>query len=348
MKQQHNGEWKRRIRCRWRAPTHVLDEILARTDDVILRKRNGLFGDWRAALVLLLPAVAILGLFGIAPLFAAAWMSLYGGKYGAGAFIGLGNYAEALGNPDFWNSALVTLYYVAGTIPATIFLSFCIAYALHRIVRGRGFFRTLYFLPYITSTVAAAMVWRALLNPQFGFANSLLRLAGLPAQQWLLEPRSILHLLSGGLVPETAGPSLALCCIMAFDIWHASGFMVVILLAGLSAIPRELEEAAQIDGAGAFRRIRHVVLPLLSPTLFFLLIVGTIKAFQAFNSFYALTQGGGNVAGTTQNLVLHLYANFYEYGYWGYGAAVATLLTAMIVLLTLVQWRYIGRRVHYK
>ncbi len=322
--------------------------LLIRLDDAITTGPRAHFGDWRAAVLLLGPALLILGAFGIAPLFTAVGMSFYAGRYGLGDFVGLSNYAEAFASPDFWNSVLVTLYYVGGTLSAAILFSFCVAYALYRIVFARAFFRLLYFLPYVTSAVAAAMVWRGLLNPQFGPVNSLLRLAGLPAQNWLLEPRGVLHLLSGGILPESLGPSLALCCIMVFDIWHASGFMIVIFLAGLSAIPREFEEAARIDGAGALQRIRYVVLPLLSPTLFFLLIVGAIKAFQAFNSFYALTQGGSHALGTTQNLVLHIYANFYEYGYWGYGAAVATLLTMLIVLLTVVQWRFIGRRVHYQ
>src|SRR5690606_4357337 len=130
----------------------------------------------------------------------------------------------------------------------------------------------IYFLPYITSAFAAALVWRAMLNPQTGIVNRALGGLGIPAQQWLLEPRGVLHLISGGLVPVDAGPSLALCCVIAFDVWHGLGFAVVILLAGLASVPRELEDAARIDGANAWQVARHVTLPMLSPTLYFLSI----------------------------------------------------------------------------
>ncbi len=323
------------------------DTLLAWLDDRLERTARGPWRDLPSASLLLAPALLILGLFGFLPLGTAVLMSLYGGKQGMGAFVGLANYVSALKNPEFWHSALVTVYYVLGTIPVALVLSFFVAYVLSRIVRGRAFFRVVYFLPYITSAVAAAMVWRAMLNPQTGLVNAVIGLAGLPAQQWLLEPRSLLHLATGGLVPPNWGPSLALCCIMVFDIWHSSGFLIVVILAGLTAIPRELEEAARIDGAGTRQVLRHVILPLLTPTLFFLIVVSTIRAFQAFNSFYALTQGGARTLGTAENLILHLYANFYEYGYWGYGAAVAVLMSLAIIALTLVQWRFVGRRVHY-
>jgi multiple sugar transport system permease protein len=135
---------------------------------------------------------------------------------------------------------------------------------------------------------------------------------------------------------------------MLFDVWHGLGFTVVILLAGLSSIPRELEEAARMDGASAWQVSRHVTLPMLSPTLYFLAVSGTIKGFQAFNSFYALTQSGGNTLGTTENMVLYLFANFYEFGRWGYGSAIAALLLAAIIGLTVIQARVARRWVYYE
>jgi len=325
-----------------------LDRCLGALDECLDRLRTRRLQDAPVAVLLLAPALGVLGTFGMLPLFYALYMSLFGGKHGQGAYVGLANFAEALTAPALWKSFLVTLYYVAGTIPATMAVSFLIAYALFRIARGRGFFRTVYFLPYATSAVAAAMVWRTILNPRFGLANALLERAGLPAFPWLLEPRGALHVLTGGHVPAEVGPSLALCCVILFEVWHASGFMVVIFLAGLTAIPRELEDAARIDGAGTTRVIRNVTLPLLSPTIFFLAIVSVIKSFQAFNSFYALTGDGRGPANSTQNLTVYIYSNFYEYQRWGYGAAVATLLCGAIVLLTVLQWRFVGRKVHYE
>ncbi|NIA15654.1 MAG: ABC transporter permease subunit [Nitrospiraceae bacterium] len=329
-------------------PFRILDSALALLDDGLERLRTRRTKDAAAAAFLLSPALLILGVFGLAPLVYAIYMSLFGGKYGMGPFVGLGNFRTALDSEAFWDSFLVTLYYALGTIPVTMALSFLIAYALFHIVRGRGFFRTVYFLPYVTSAVAAAMVWRAILNPQYGLANALIEWAGGPRLEWLLEPRGVLNLLTAGHVPPDIGPSLALCCIILFEVWHASGFMTVIFLAGLTAIPRELEEAARIDGANAFQVIRRVVIPLLSPTIFFLAIVSVIKSFQAFNSFYALTGNGRGPVDTTQNLTVYIYSSFYEYQRWGYGAAVATLLCIAIVLLTVIQWRFIGRKVHYE
>lgn len=326
-----------------RIPGRLLDAADALFER--LRPRRG--GDLALAGFLLAPSLLVLGAFNLSPLITAFVMSLYGGKQDDGAFVGLGNYVEALGREDFRRSFLVTVYYALGTVPATLVLGFGVAYALHRIALGRGFFRTLYFLPYVTSATAAAMIWRALLNPQGGMINALFSQLGLPAQQWLLEPRGVLHLLTHGAIPADIGPSLALCCIIFFDVWHGCGFAIVLFLAGLSSLPREFLEAARVDGAGTWKTLRHVVLPLLSPTILFLTTVGLIKSFQAFNSFYALTQGG-RALGTTENLIMHIYANFYEYGYWGYGAAAATLLSAAILLLTAIQWRVAKAVVHYE
>ena len=304
--------------------------------------------DTRLAALLLSPAVIILGVFGVGPLFYAFYMSLFRMVRGGKSYVGASNYSEALASEEFWNSFFVTVYYAIGTVPVTIVLSFFIAAGLSRVGRFRGVFRTLFFLPYITSVVASAMIWRVLLDPSSGVANHALSMAGLPTQNWLLEPRGVLHIMTNGAIDMGVGPSLALCCVIAFDIWISSGFMVVVLLAGLSAIPKELEEAARIDGASWWQSARNVTLPLLSPTLLFLAIVSLIRSFQAFSSFFALTGNGRGPLGTTQNLTVYLYANFYEYGRLGYGAAVATLLCAALALLTVIQWRFLGKRVFYR
>lgn len=311
--------------------------------------------DWRrrlkdapVAFVLLAPALIVIGVFGIAPIAGAVYMSLFDLRRSTNAFIGLANYADAFTRHDFWNSFFVTAYYAVGTIPVTMVLSFLIASALFRIVRARALFRTLYFLPYVTSAVAAAMVWRTIFQPEFGLANAILERIGIPPQTWLLQPVGVFHLLFGEAVPPSFGPSLALCCVILFEIWHSSGFMIVIFLAGLSAVPRQLQEAAHIDGANWFQTTRHVTIPILSPTIFFLAVVSVIKSFQAFNGFYALTGTGRGPLNTTQNLTVYIYTNFYEYGRLGYGAAVAVLLCIAIVSFTILQWRFIGRKVHYE
>lgn len=327
--------------------TSIPGNLLDALDTLFERLRSRRHGDWALALFLLAPSALIIGAFSLSPMISAFVLSLQGGKQGGGPFVGFANYAEALSREDFRRSFLVTIYYALGTVPTTIALGLVVAAALHRILFLRGLFRTLYFLPYVTSATAAAMVWRALLNPQGGVVNTILARMGLPTQQWLLEPRGILHILTGGAIDPDLGPSLALCCIILFDIWHSCGFAIVLFLAGLSSMPREYIEAARVDGASAWKTLRHVTIPLLSPTILFLSTVGLIKSFQAFNSFFALTQGG-RALGTTENLIMHIYANFYEYGYWGYGAAAATLLSVAILLVTALQWRISRRLVHYE
>jgi ABC-type sugar transport system permease subunit len=302
--------------------------------------------EWFTAAGLLAPAFGILGVFGVAPIVYAGYLSLYRYRHGAATFAGLDNYRRAAGDADFWASLEVTAFYTAMVVPVTILLSLGLAMLLRPIGCGRGLLRSAFFLPYVTSVVAAATVWRVLLNPQFGLANALLEAVGLPAQNWILEPRGVLHILSGERIPIDWGPSLSLCCIVVFEIWHSAGFMIVVLIAALSGVPRELEDAARIDGAGRWRTAWHVTIPMLTPTLFLLGVIGIVGAFQAFNSFYALT--GGVPDQTTRNLTMYIYAVFYENLQIGYGAAMAALLALTIGGLTLAQWRLLGRRVYYE
>ncbi|MBI5091251.1 MAG: sugar ABC transporter permease [Candidatus Hydrogenedentes bacterium] len=325
-----------------------VDTALEWVDRILDRITTRSARDLPAAALLLAPAIAILAAFGIFPILYALFMSAYdlGGR---GDYIGLANYSEALKSSAFWDCFFVTVYFAFGSIPITLAVSFLIANLLFRIVRARGFFRTVYFLPYVTSAVAAAMIWRFILRPDdVGLANMLLRAVGIDAKGWLLEPRSVLFFLTGNTHLNAVGPSLALCCVILFEIWHSSGFMIVIFLAGLTSIPKELEEAARIDGAGWFQVTRTITIPLLSPTIFFLTIVSVVKAFQAFNSFYALTGNGLGPLDTTQNTTVYIFTSFYVNNRLGYGAAVATLLCLAIVSLTIAQWRLLGRRVHYE
>lgn len=325
------------------------DRVLEFLDRVFQRLGGAGRRQGPLALGMLAPALAVLGGFGIAPVFYAVYLSFHGMRAGADVFVGLANYVEVLGAESFWNSVLVTVFYVLGTVPPAILISFVAAELLRRVTRFRGVFRTLYFLPFVTSVVASATVWRVLLDPTAGVANELTAVFGIPAQTWLLEPRGVLHLATDGMVPASIGPSLALCCIMLFEIWRSAGFMVVVFLAALSAIPRELEDAARLDGAGTVQVTRRVTLPLLSPTLFFLTVVSVIGSFQTFSSFYALTRDGRGPLDTTQNIIVYIYnTNFYQYERMGYGAAVAVLLALTLIALTAFQWRVLGRRVFYQ
>jgi multiple sugar transport system permease protein len=295
-----------------------------------------------------LPAAAVLGVFGVYPLLYAAVLSVSAPPRDGSQFIGLTHYADALQNDAFWSSVRVTLWYAVGSVPITLVLSIAIAIALFRIPRFASILRTAFFLPYVTSVVAAAMVWRALFEPRAGLFNALFDQLGLPAQTWLLEPRGLLHILSGGAIAPDVGPSLALVCVIAFEIWRSAGFMIVVLLAGLAGVPREYEEAARMDGASRWRVTRDVTLPLLTPTLFFLAVIGTLHALQAFSDIFAMTGDGRGPLNTTQNLPVYIFTNFYEAGRIEYGAAVAVLLAGGIIALTALQFIVLGRRVHYE
>ena len=329
-------------------PGEILDALLGGLDDLMARLDSRRCTRPALAIFLLFPALVILGVFGLFPLFYSIYLSLFQSTGPSEEFAGLKNYVEALGGAPFWESFEVTMYYALGTVPATLVLSFLIANGLFRITRFRNTLRTLYFLPYVTSIVAAAMVWRVMLEPREGVANLIIESLGIPAQTWLLEPKGVLYLIFGDTFSPGTGPSLALCCVILFEIWRSCGFTVVVFLAGLSGIPRELEDAARIDGANAMQVARSVTIPMLSPTIFFLTIVGVAGSFQAFSGIYAMTGTGHGPLDTTQNLTVYIYANFYEYGRMGYGAAVATLLAGAIMTLTLVQWRFFGRKVYYR
>ena len=317
------------------------------------------------AYLLLLPSALILGAFGFMPLLNALMLSFREWRSVPGGWVGLGNYQKALtADPAFWQSLGVTLHYVLGTVPATIILGYLLAELLHSRIRGLPFYRTLFFLPYVVSPVAAAAVWRWILDPNFGLASAAAerlgaaRLLAGPVSgrpQWLEESAGIFQLLAGALhaqVPAwAAGPSLALVCIILVSIWHGLGFAVVVLLAGLAAIPTEVTEAAQIDGARGWSLMARVKLPLLSPTLFFLLVVFTIRAFQTFTQVYVLSvDNRGGPEGTTRNVTLYIYECFRTLESRlgaGYGSAIAMLLFVLVLALTLLQFRVLGRKVHY-
>jgi ABC-type sugar transport system permease subunit len=298
------------------------------------------------------PAVLIIGLFHLLPVLYAAYISTYRWGLVQGPFVGLANYERAIGDEEVWNAFLVTIYYVAGTVPAALVLAFLVASLLFGKIAGRDAYRAAFFLPYVTSTVAAAMVFGYLFHNQYGIANQLLGLVGIRPQKWLLEwtPTSQLILRGLGIDPGLPdvlyGPSLALTVVIIFAIWHGFGFDVVVFLAGLSNIPREVEEAARIDGAGRWALMRHVTLPLLSPTLLFLTVIATIRAFQVFNQIYIMTNGGP--LNTTRNVVMLIFQNFYQRTERvGYATAIAMILFVVILAITLIQLRIGERRVHY-
>jgi multiple sugar transport system permease protein len=201
----------------------------------------------------------------------------------------------------------------------------------------------------VTSTVAAAVVWRWIFQPRVGVANAAMQWLGLPPQQWADEPRGVFELIGqlvglplGGWL---AGPSLALVTVAIVSVWYSVGFNTVIALAGLTTIPAELYEAARIDGATRWHLFRHITLPLLTPTLLFLLIVETIRSFQSFDFFYQM-MAGAPVPGA-KVVTIYLYQQGFKSFNLGYAAAIGMVLFVIIFVLTLVQFRATRSRVVY-
>ena len=293
----------------------------------------------------LAPALLIIGAFHVWPALYVLYMSLFRWDILQGAFLGLRNYQHLLVDPDFLRSLLLTLVYAIGTVPLEMAAGLALALILHQRLRLRGLFRLLYFLPYVTSQVAVALVWGWVFNPSYGAANGLLSALGIPPQHWLLEP--------GGIIAPNAPPSLALTAIMAVTVWYYLGFHAVVFLSGLTAIPTELTDAARIDGAAGFRLFRYITFPLLSPTTYFLLLIATIGATTSFNLIYVMGGGGqasgcaGNPLGTTQVAALFVFDRFWCQTELGYASAAAFTLGLVVLALSLLNGRFFSRRVVY-
>jgi ABC-type sugar transport system permease subunit len=293
----------------------------------------------------LAPALLIIGAFHVWPAIYVLYMSLFRWDILQGAFLGLRNYERLIQDPDFLRSLLLTAVYVVGSVPIEMAIGLALALLLHQRLRLRGLFRLLYFIPYVTSQVAVALVWSWVFNATYGVANGILGAVGIPAQRWLLEPN--------GLFAPDAPPSLALAAIMLVSVWYYLGFHTVVFLSGLTAIPNELMEAARIDGAAGFRLFRHITFPLLSPTTFFLLLVASIGAMTSFNLIYVMGGGGqafgcaGNPLGTTQVAALFVFDRFWCQTQLGYASAAAFALGLVVLAVSALNGRLFSRRVVY-
>lgn len=274
-------------------------------------------------------------------------------------FTGTKNYLQALQDPNFiqvfWNTA----NYVMWSVPMTLIAALSIALLLNNKISGSGVFRTIYFLPYVTTWVAVSVVFKYVFNEQFGLANYMLETLGLPTFGWLNESRGVIEMavtsfcsMVGIAAPEKwhpilGGPSMSMFTIILTSVWRDLGYFMIIFLAGLQNIDRSYYEAAEIDGATRLQKFTNVTWPLLSPTTFFIMIISLITAFKVFVPQFIMTPTGGP-GRTTETLVFYLYREgFMGYKQLGYASAVAYILFSIILVLTLVQSRYFGKRVHY-
>jgi len=279
-------------------------------------------------LAFLLPSAIPLAAFVLGPMVAAAWISLQNWNLiSPMQFVGFDNYANLLTDPETGAVFLHTLYYIVGYLPLVYVGGLALALALNTALKGRSFLRGIYFLPVVTSWIVVALVWRWLLNPANGIVNTVLGFFGIEGPGWWSDP-------------AWAMPSIILA-----SAWKDLGFVMVILLAGLQAISPDLYDAAKVDGAGWWRRLFSVTLPLLSPSTFFVLVISLINGFQVFDQVYAMTGGGPN--GASEVVVQQIYNLTFRYGAAGEASALSWMLFIVILAITLIQVRGQRRWVTY-
>lgn len=275
------------------------------------------------------PVVVGFFLFTVGPMIASVVIGATDWRIGGSPrFVGLENYREILtADPFFPISLRQTFLYAVIAVPASMIAAFSIAVLLNRDMRGKGVLRTVFYLPVLVPAVASAVLWMWIYNPDFGLANSVLRLVGLPTSNWVFGA-------------DTAVPSIALMAV-----W-ACGNMAIIFIAGLQGVPRSLYEAADVDGAGGWHKLRHVTIPYVSPIILYNLITGMIAAFQVFDQAFVMTGGGPNNA--TLFYVLNLYYRAFQDGRLGYASALAWILFLIVVVVTVVTFRLTRNRVFYE
>jgi len=318
-----------------------------------LRRRKAM--DPLTAFFYLVPAAVIIVVFRMVPIASAFLVSFFDVKMGRlRGFIGLAHYTKLLTDPTFWSSLGTTAYYVVGVVPLSLFLALLVAVLLNQRIRALGFYRTVYFLPVVTSLVAVSVVWKWIFHPRLGLLNYVIQLLGGRPLHWLEEPRGILEMMASaagwGWWPDwLAGPSLALIAVIIVSVWRGIGYNIVIFLAGLQNIPDQFYEAARIDGATSRQMFWRITWPLLSPTTFYVLLSTTITSFQVFTQIYLMTGPPiGGPMGTTKVIVYYLFERGFDAGgNMGYASAVALVLFTIILTLTLLQRRGVERRVYY-
>jgi len=301
----------------------------------------------------ILPALIIVLVFRTLPILSSFTASFtdydIGGFHG---FVGFANYARMLSDARFWQSVLNTVFFVLGVVPAGLLIPLFLAMLLRRKLAGKSFYRTIYFLPVVTSAVAISVVWTWLYNPEAGPINQIITALGGEPLMWLREPRGIFEMMLSplGIHPKgvLAGPSLALVSLMMVSIWKSTGYNTVLFLAGLENIDETYYEAARLDGAGAWGAFRHITWPLLSPTTYYVLIMSTIVSFKTFALVYVMTPPpGGGPLGTTNVMVFYLFQKAFDRFDIGYASAISVFLFLILLSLTIVQRRIAGKRVYY-
>jgi multiple sugar transport system permease protein len=280
----------------------------------------------RAGWAFVAPALGLIGVFFFVPVLGGLLLSftdfdVYAiGRPDTARFMGLANYLQVLRSPDFWRALGNTLYFVLVGGPLSVAASLVAAMLVSsKLARFPGLYRSIFFMPVVTTLVAVAIVWRYLYHPQYGLLNWALGAVGVPAVDWLGDPH------------------WAMFAIIVMAVWKNFGYNMLIFVAGLQSIPEELYEAAHLDGAGGWARFRHITLPSLGPTFLFVGVMTMIGNFQLFSEPYVMTQGGP--MGATRTVVLLMYEEGFRWWRMGMGAALAFVLFVIMLAGTMVQMR---------
>lgn len=288
---------------------------------------------WLWGYAFIAPLLLGILVFSIGPMLYAFYMSLtqWNGLTDP-KFIGFANFGRLFSDPEIWNEFGNTLIYIAGVVPLTLLISLFIASLLNARIHFKSFFRVIFFLPMVTMPTAVATVWRWLLNSEYGVVNVFLRPLGLNPQ-WLGDPQYIM------------------AAVIIVAVWSSVSYASVILLAGLQNIPQSYYEAAEIDGAGAWKKFTSLTVPLISPTLFFLLVTSTIGGFKAFDIIFTFSGAAGNSGGPVTDAIRTMVYGIYQRGFtfmeMGYAASEAAILFVFIMLVTALQFYLQKKLVFY-
>ncbi|HFR3335420.1 TPA: carbohydrate ABC transporter permease [Streptococcus suis] len=278
------------------------------------------------------PTIIGLIVLNIIPIFQTMKMSFHkSGDFGKGdIFVGLANYQRMLGDAQVWQATWNTLKYTILVVPATVALAMLLAVLLNSKIKGKHIYRTIFFLPMVAAPAAVTMVWKWLYNTDFGLINYVLRRLGLGAVNWIEDPK------------------IALYSIALIGIWSTVGYSMILILAGLQEIPTDFYEAARIDGASPVKQFFSITLPLVSPTLFFVVVTSVIQSMQVFDVIYMMEDIRSPAYDKTVSLVYLFYNNSFKYSDKGYGSTIVMLLLLITLVITFVQMKVQKKWVHYR
>ena len=292
--------------------------------------KNAKHNEWMWGYILVAPTVIGLLILNIIPLIQTFILSFQKtGDFGSSQWAGFENYKRLFSDPAVWQATGNTLKYVLMVIPFIIIFSLLVAVLLNQKIKGKSIYRVIYFLPMVAAPAAVAMVWKWLFNSEFGLINYLLSLIGIQGPQWVSDP------------------NFALIAIAIVGIWSAVGYHMILLLAGLQEIPKDYYEAASIDGARSIRQFFSVTLPLVSPSLYFVMVTSILSAFQGFDVIFMMIDKTSMAIESTQSLVYLFYQHSFTVNDKGYGSAIIMLLLAIIMVITFIQSKIEKKWVHY-